>query len=412
MFLRHSIIVFTTLTLSYHTINSCKLEDYFNIKEVSIEDAVRTSNVVFRALSTPLRNFDTEVLTAYFDLVTVYKGEEKLSGWRQLNNYFRKINVTFVTSEGPDCLLENEVPREYVVFANLVGDQIRASWAAKWDDEVDVRVWEALGWSEWTNWSACSVSCSTGIQQRTRRCLKIECSGFNIQQRHCNLFSCNGTVTPLSLKEDKYFHPSKDRWRPVPDRATAWRLQPNSYIWIPASMLFPKELDRNIPREFALALTLRIPNVTIGTVFSLRSRSKQHIYLSLEVAGSDLKFIHATEKGTDVVRIPTGMDDGKWHQVAFGIRDESILDAFVDCEWSRTEILLAHSLDVPEDCDVIVGYLFTGDIEQLTLLKDPRAARLQCSTTQTSIEDSDMEFTSNGFNLLKRKVTKSRTHRY
>lgn len=43
----------------------------------------------------------------------------------------------------------------------------------------------------------------------------------------------------------------------------------------------------------------------------------------------------------------------------FSLREGRILDVFVDCEWSRTEVLLAHSLDVPDDCDIIVGYLFT-----------------------------------------------------
>lgn len=55
---------------------------------------------------------------------------------------------------------------------------------------------------------------------------------------------------------------------------------------------------------------------TMGTIFSLRSRRRQDTYLSLEVAGSDLKLIHAASNGTDVVRIPTQLNDGHWHQIA------------------------------------------------------------------------------------------------
>lgn len=55
---------------------------------------------------------------------------------------------------------------------------------------------------------------------------------------------------------------------------------------------------------------------TMGTIFSLRSRRRQDTYLSLELAGSDLKLIHAASNGTDVVRIPTRLTDGQWHQIA------------------------------------------------------------------------------------------------
>lgn len=47
----------------------------------------------------------------------------------------------------------------------------------------------------------------------------------------------------------------------------------------------------------------------------------------------------------------------------FSIRDGTFLDVYVNCEWSRTEVLLAHSLDVPADCDIIVGYLFTVSLK-------------------------------------------------
>lgn len=56
----------------------------------------------------------------------------------------------------------------------------------------------------------------------------------------------------------------------------------------------------------------------MGTIFSLRSKSRQDTYLSLEVAGFDFKLVHATGNGTDVVRIPTTLADKQWHQIAIG----------------------------------------------------------------------------------------------
>lgn len=63
-----------------------------------------------------------------------------------------------------------------------------------------------------------------------------------------------GVVAPLSLEDKKYFHPSQ--WERVPGRETAWRLKPNSYLWLPAAELpFPNNYFRN---HFALLLSLRI----------------------------------------------------------------------------------------------------------------------------------------------------------
>lgn len=83
-----TVLTIIVLLVSNFT-NCCDLEDLFSAKEISIEDALEASDVVFRGFSTPLRDPNTSVLTAYFDLVTVYKGEELLNGWRKLNNYFR-----------------------------------------------------------------------------------------------------------------------------------------------------------------------------------------------------------------------------------------------------------------------------------------------------------------------------------
>ncbi|RZC41441.1 hypothetical protein BDFB_013789, partial [Asbolus verrucosus] len=79
----------------------------------------------------------------------------------------------------------------------------------------------------------------------------------------CNdnsLFRCDETVNPLALEESRFFHPSKDRWQTVPNRPTAWRLKPNSYIWVPSMQLFPDAKIRPFPREFALFVTLRVQN--------------------------------------------------------------------------------------------------------------------------------------------------------
>ncbi|KAJ8986267.1 hypothetical protein NQ317_009977 [Molorchus minor] len=51
-----------------------------------------------------------------------------------------------------------------------------------------------LGWSAWTNWSECSVSCGGGTQQRTRHCKNRKvCPGESTQTKECNLDGCEDT---------------------------------------------------------------------------------------------------------------------------------------------------------------------------------------------------------------------------
>ncbi|XP_030748824.1 uncharacterized protein LOC115876916 [Sitophilus oryzae] len=393
-----TIRVISVVTLLIHLLKpctSCDLEDILSDKETSIEEACLSSDIVVRVLSVPSSiGFSDKESAVHFDLTDIYKGTDLLKKHQDMDIYNRKINITYLTRSRAGCLEENEVPREFVVFSNLTGDRIRAVSALPWDQETDQRVWKALGWSTWSDWSPCSVSCSGGIQQRTRHCRRNKCPGFNVQQRHCNLFSCNNTVS--LFQEGQFFHPGKEGWQIAPDRPTAWRLSGSSYFWIPISVLFFGEKTGYFPREFSVAMTIRLLNTTLGTIVSLRSRRRQDSYLSFEVAGTDLKLIHATGNGTDVVRIPAGLSDGMWHQIAVSLRDQSIVDIYVDCEWSRTDILHNHALDIPDDCDLIVGYLLEADLEQLSIVGDPRSSRLHCSDVRTPIVDDDIQYGREG----------------
>lgn len=376
--------------------------------------------------------------TAFFELINTYKGADAMNLWDPFN--YRRVNVSL--TPGPQGLSRcysnsrgvlSSTPIEYIVFCKVdksadrtgSGRHLSLVTVAPWDTYADERLWIALGWSSWSDWSACSVSCSTGTQQRLRHCRQRTCPGFNIEQRHCNLFSCARSISPLTHAHIDYFHPSRERWAQVTGRPSAFHLTPNSYIWLPSINLLedPKpelkqdeqlqqlkelvqpnitvvgvvkgDLDEGMgmvfPREFALFVTLRVLNNSYGTIFSLRSRRRQDTYLSLEADGSDVKVIHASKNGTDVIRVPAKLNDGNWHQFAVSIRDDSVIDSYVDCQWSRTDVLRKGSLDIPDDSDLIIGYLFEGDLEQLTIVPDPAVVSLQCTNDITPIIDTSAQ---------------------
>lgn len=53
----------------------------------------------------------------------------------------------------------------------------------------------------------------------------------------------------------------------------------------------------------------------------------------------------------------------------FSIRDDSVVESYVDCEWTGTNILRRDTLDIPDDSDLIIGYLFSVSAQnQISLL--------------------------------------------
>ncbi|XP_075221445.1 uncharacterized protein LOC142324503 isoform X2 [Lycorma delicatula] len=266
---------------------------------------------------------------------------------------------------------------------------------AEWTEKNEQKAWRGVGWEQWSEWAPCTVSCGEGTQERSRYCLLQDgCRGFNKERRRCNMFACQGSVSPLNVENRRYYHPSRAQWTRVPGRETAWRLRPNSYLWLPAAELpFPAA---NFRKHFALLVTLRLDPKSKGegTVFSLRSRRQQDTYLSVELGGLDaVKIVHSGRNGTQTILVPASLGDGNWHHLALGIQDDSSVRSYLDCHWVSTDILKRNALDTPDDADLVIGYLFSGDLEQLVIVPDPTAVAQQCSGTKEPSLDPLLEAT-------------------
>ena len=124
-------------------------------------------------------------------------------------------------------------------------------------------------------------------------------------------------------------------------------------------------------------------------MFSLNARNSRLEYISLELNEGKLKLIHSQPNGYKIIDIPAKINDGKWHQLAISVENSSSVRTYLDCNWITTQILRKDSLQVPPDTDLIVGYMFQGALEQLTISNAANKVSEQCGATSEPIRDSE-----------------------
>merc|ERR550539_1589109 len=172
----------------------------------------------------------------------------------------------------------------------------------------------------------------------------------------------------------------------VKGRSSAWKIKPGSYFLLPFKQAFGQEFPKD---SFTVFLTIKPSKDSEGVIFSLNARNSRQEHISLELKEGRLELVHSLPNGSNIIDIPAKISDGKWHQLAISIDRGSSVRTYLDCNWITTQILHKHSLAVPADTDLIVGYMFQGEMEQLTISKDSSAVSEQCSATRIPISTDD-----------------------
>uniref|UniRef100_A0A3Q3FG64 Thrombospondin-like N-terminal domain-containing protein n=1 Tax=Kryptolebias marmoratus TaxID=37003 RepID=A0A3Q3FG64_KRYMA len=203
----------------------------------------------------------------------------------------------------------------------------------------------------------------------------------------CPFLSCR---SPFQLA----FHfPSLSTYRTGREETDlSFKINKKIQLSAPTKQLFP---DLPFPVNFSLMTTVKAAKGSQVFLLSLYDTQGTQ-QLGLELARSPV-FLYEDHEGQPTPELyPTfrkiNLADGKWHRVAYSVEGQAVT-LYLDCEKVDTlDLLRGHEPRVSTDGVTVFGTrlldegVFEGEIQQLLLVDDPRAAESYC---QDYIPDCD-----------------------
>ncbi|KAM5171808.1 collagen alpha-1(XI) chain-like [Mantella aurantiaca] len=172
----------------------------------------------------------------------------------------------------------------------------------------------------------------------------------------------------------------------------AFRLENRTHFSAPTKQLFP---DEQFPEDFSILITLKVRKGAQFFLFSIYNE-KGVQQLGVEVGRSPV-FVYEDQHGNPTPENypffkKINLADGKWHRIALSIEGQNVT-MYVDCEKKQTHFLdRGDNAIISTDGVTLFGTrlldeeVFEGDIQQLMLVDDPKAASEYCTTYMPSCD--------------------------
>ncbi|GAB6027486.1 Wnt inhibitory factor 1 [Chamberlinius hualienensis] len=399
---------------NFHVSSGCLLASTNNWTPMSVTDRASKAELVVSGLVLNISIAETaDTYSALIELSDIYKGDEMV---KFLPIGKKLINVTNFGHKST-CHSQVEKGRKYILFLS-VNEEKPTEYSARYDDifgaAVDFTssnvkaVLKGISSGVWSDWSPCSVSCGgRGFQERRKKCGKSNCDVIQKERRPCNEFECKGARDLL-----KIFNFGKHGRRGVhrtADRPGSFRLERSSHLRLPSYILFP--YLRYFPSDFSLLATYRLSGSgSGGNLFGITDENGRRRF-ALRLSKTQLELTYLNAYGLQTLkhkpayfRLTTADEkdenlQSSWRSLGLTFVKNKV-HFHLDCRRHSTFLFnrTYAGSDIPLTSALTIAYLpntlrelnFQGEVEQLLISTDPRAAEQQCGQS-TTIFDSNLE---------------------
>ncbi|KAK3105543.1 hypothetical protein FSP39_000113 [Pinctada imbricata] len=355
-------------------------------ERTSLADVVISGHVIetYKEIRTSAMTY-----SAKFEVHRIYKGMDIV---RSVTPVGKEVFIISNFGDKKLCYADVTSGERYILFLTEYQGRLSAQYddifgaAVSFTKQNEDEVVKQIGWKQWTTWGPCSHTCAGGVQTRRRVCGKKNetCSGDDIERRQCNIFSCNRVKNLLEIFGAQKLPTgvSRDLNRP-----TAFNITSAASLYTPLTNIYPGVF----PNDFSIIFTVNISALRAGYLLTMSDiMGRQRLAL---MYGKKLRFEYYDQNDLPGGKSPlfdVVVSDSTWHQVAISVRNREI-SLYFDCENAQT-LEFRRSKNSYFSTNLMLslgpyfaryGAPFQGQIEQLFVIADPKAAAEQCHIQNT-----------------------------